>query len=183
MATSITTEGTIIRDARDRYRRRGEDGAKGAFDAEVRRIGSVPRTEVAVKRAAAPARVAGLLGIDSATEAAVRDRKMYAGERRVQLAVTYVPVDVAEAAGIEQVDTGVGGIISRMREAGFEQDDAYEELRQVEVGAEEAELLGVPAGTSLIEITHVASSGDRVVEVTVHTLGPGWVLKYGVPLA
>jgi len=183
MAISIQNDGTIIRDARDRYRRRAEDGAHGAFDAEVRRSGETPKTEVTVKREAASARVAEVLGIETGTEVSVRARKMYSGERLVQVADSYIPVEVAEAAGIEQVDTGVGGIISRMAEAGYTQDDVAEEIRQVEATKEQAEFLGVQVGEKLIEITHIGYSGERTVEVTVHTLGPGWVLKYGVPLA
>ena len=164
---TISANGGITRDARSRYRteQREANGAHGAFESETRRSGGAPRAEVTVSRAEAPADVAELLGAEGPV--VVRARRMYDGERLVQLADTWIPADVAEAAGIEQVDTGAGGIISRMREAGFDQ----------------AAALGVDEGELLLTITHVGRTAEgRVVEVTRHTLGRGWTLRYAVPL-
>lgn len=184
-STTTSADGTIFRDATSRYRKqqREENDAHGAFDGETRRAGGAPRAEVDVRRDVAPAEAAALLGIDVDTDVAVRARKMFDGERVVQLATTYVPTDVAEAAGIEQVDTGVGGIISRMAEAGFAQADITEDVSQSAASEDEAETLGVQAGDQLMTITHVGRTADgRVVEVTIHRLGTGWTLRYGVPL-
>lgn len=185
-STTTNADGTILRDATSRYRKRQreEDDARGAFDGEIRRAGGSPRSDVDVRRGVAPAQVAALLGVDADTEVAIRARRMFDGGRLVQIATTYVPTDVAEAAGIEQVDTGVGGIISRMADAGFPQVDAVEEVTQGAANADEAEGLGVQAGDQLMTITHVGQTADgRVVEVTIHRLGPGWILRYGVPLS
>ncbi|MCP9994395.1 hypothetical protein LUX09_34305 [Streptomyces albogriseolus] len=64
-SNSIDSSGTILRDARTRYTtsQREEDGARGAFDAELRRTGRTPRTEVSVSRAAAPLRGRRALGL------------------------------------------------------------------------------------------------------------------------
>src|SRR4051812_28028585 len=93
----IDDSGVILRDARTRYTtdQREENGARGAFDAELRRSGRSPRTEVTVSRAAAPADVAELLGVDG--DVVVRAREMFDGERVIQLVTTYIPADVAEA--------------------------------------------------------------------------------------
>lgn len=185
-STTAHTDGTILRDATTRYRQatREQDGSHGAFESETRRAGSAPRAEVTVQRAAAPADIAALLSVDAATEVAVRARKMFSDERLVQLADTFIPVDVAEAAGIEQVDTGVGGIISRMSEAGFAQAEVIEEITQQPATDAQAAALGVQAGDPLLTITHIGRTAEgRVVEATRHTLGPGWTLRFSVPLA
>ncbi|MET8788189.1 UTRA domain-containing protein [Streptomyces sp. NPDC004589] len=184
-SNSIDSTGTILRDARTRYTtsQREEDGAHGAFDAELRRTGHTPRTEVSVSRTDAPADVAELLGSNETV--VVRSREMFDGDRLVQLANTYIPVDVAEAAGIEQVDTGVGGIISRMKEAGFDQGDtATEDIWLRPATPEEASRLGLTDGESVLTINHVGRTTDgNVVEVTQHVLGKGWKLRFSVPLS
>ncbi|WP_030423099.1 UTRA domain-containing protein [Streptomyces sp. NRRL F-5065] len=183
MASNQISETGIVRDARTRYTtaQREESGAHGAFDAELQRTGRTPRSEVSVSRAIAPADVAELLGAGG--EVVVRARQMFDGNRLVQLATTYIPVDVAEAAGVEQVDTGVGGIISRMKEAGFDQGDAAtEDIALRPATADEAELLGLPEGSDVLTINHVGRADGRVVEVTQHVLGKGWTLRFSVPL-
>ncbi|MER5886975.1 UTRA domain-containing protein [Streptomyces sp. NPDC001941] len=181
----IEDNGVILRDARTRYTtgQREENGARGAFDAELRRSGRSPRTEVTVSRAAAPADVAELLGVDG--DVVVRAREMFDGERVIQLVTTYIPADVAEAAGIEQEDTGIGGIISRMKEAGYDQGDtATEDIELREATSEEATRLGLPEGAEVLTISHIGETADgRVVEVTQHVLGKGWKLRYAAPLA
>ncbi|MFE3581413.1 UTRA domain-containing protein [Streptomyces vinaceus] len=180
----IDDSGVILRDARTRYTtgQREENGARGAFDAELRRSGRAPRTEVSVSRAAAPADVAQLLGVDG--DVVVRAREMFDGDRVIQLVTTYIPVDVAEAAGIEQVDTGVGGIISRMKEAGFDQGStAVEDIELRSATSEESARLGLADGADVLTITHIGTADGRVVEVTQHVLGKGWKLRYAAPLA
>ncbi|MFE4658222.1 UTRA domain-containing protein [Streptomyces hydrogenans] len=183
-SNTIGTDGVVLRDARSRYRtaQREENGARGAYDAEIRRGGGAPRTEVDVRRETAPADVAELLGSDG--EVVVRARQMFDGDRLIQLVTTYIPVDVAQAAGVEQIDTGVGGIISRMREAGYDQGtEATEDVALRAATADEANALGLAEGASVLTINHVGRTDDgRVVEVTQHVLGDGWKLRYSVPL-
>jgi DNA-binding GntR family transcriptional regulator len=184
MATTVNNNGKIIRDARTRYRagKREQEGAHGAYESEIRRSGGNPRVDVTVNRGAAPTDIAELMG--TTEHVVIRKRKMYDGDRLIQLADTFIPVDVAEAAGIEQVDTGVGGIISRMAEAGFGQgDDADETVEQLPATTDQAAALGISEGESVLTITHVGKALDgRVVEVTRHSLSPGWQLKFSVPL-
>lgn len=182
---TITDNGEIIRDARTRYVQRAEGGAHGAFEAETKRAGGTPRAEVTVDRGTVPADVAELLGVDQAEELVIRSRRMYDGERLVQLADTFIPAFVADAApAVAQLDTGAGGIISRMAEVGLAQVDVVEDVEQLPATADQAEALGVEAGDLLLVITHTGRTEDgRVVEVTRHVLGRGWTLRYGVPLA
>ncbi|GAA2560125.1 UTRA domain-containing protein [Streptomyces koyangensis] len=180
----MSTKNTIVRDATERYlKERRESGeSRGAFETEIRRLGGTPRVETQVRRSPAPAEVAEILGTSDA-ETVVRARHMYNGDQLVQLADSYVPLDVAEAAGIENPDPGLGGIISRMAEAGFSQTEVIEEVVQYPATRVEADAFGVEEGSLLMQITHTGRTADgRAVEVTVHRPGPGWLLRFSTPL-
>lgn len=175
----------IVRDATERYRtaQREAGESRGAFETEIKRLGGTPRVETAIRRDTAPAHVAGLLDISASEQTVVRARHMYDGDRLVQLADSYVPLDVAEAAAIENPDPGRGGIISRMRDAGFQQTEAIEEITQYPATSVEAEAFGVEVGSQLLQITHTGyTATGRAVEVTVHRPGPGWILRYSPPI-
>jgi DNA-binding GntR family transcriptional regulator len=182
-SNTIGANGTITRDARSRYRQRAEGGAHGAFEAETKRAGGSPRAEIDVVRGPAPAEIAAILG-NTESEVVIRRRRMFDGDRLVQLCDTYIPGFVAEAApAVAQLDTGVGGIISRMADAGLAQTEVVEDVTQEPATADQAAALGVEPGSLLLTITHVGRTEDgRTVEVSKHTLGPGWTLRYGVPL-
>lgn len=176
----------IVRDATERYRtaRREAGESRGAFETEIKRLGGEPRVETVVRRGGAPTKVSELLGIEGGAETVIRARHMYNGDQLVQLADSYVPVDVAEAAQIESQDPGLGGIISRMRDAGFEQTEVIEEVSQYAATDIEATAFGVEEGSMLLRIVHTAyTSTGRAVEVTMHKPGPGWVLRYSAPVA
>lgn len=182
----MSTSHAIIRDASERYlKERRESGeSRGAFETEIKRLGGTPRVQTEIRRSAAPAHVANILGISETEDTVIRARHMYDGDRLVQLADSYVPLDVAEAAGIENPDPGKGGIISRMAEAGFTQTEAIEEVLQYPATEVEAEAFGVDVGSLLLQITHIAHTAEgRAVEVTVHRPGPGWVLRFSTPLS
>ncbi|SHI19883.1 UTRA domain-containing protein [Streptomyces sp. 3214.6] len=182
----MSSNTAIVRDATERYRtaRREAGESRGAFEAEIKRLGGTPRVETAIRRDTAPSQVAELLGVASTDQTVIRARHMYDGDRLVQLADSYVPLDVAEAAGVENPDPGLGGIISRMRDAGFEQTEAIEEVALYAASSIEAEAFGVEVGTNLLRITHTGyTKTGRAVEVTVHRPGPGWVLRYSPPIS
>ncbi|WP_331764369.1 UTRA domain-containing protein [Streptomyces sp. NBC_01506] len=181
----MSTKNAIVRDATERYlKERRESGeSRGAFETEIKRLGGTPRVETQVRRGSAPAEVAAILGVSATEETVVRARHMYNDDQLVQLADSYVPLDVAEAAGIENPDPGRGGIISRMAEAGFEQTEVIEEVVQYPATQVEADAFGVEVGSLLLQITHIGHAADgRAVEVTVHKPGPGWVLRFSTPL-
>lgn len=181
----MSSNTAIVRDATDRYRteRREAGESRGAFETEIKRLGGTPRVETAIRRDTAPAPVAELLGVEPSAQIVIRARHMYDGERLVQLADSYIPVDVAEAAGVESPDPGLGGIISRMRDAGFEQAEVIEEVTLYETTSVEADAFGVEVGSNLLQIMHTGyTAAGRAVEVTVHRPSPGWVLRYSPPI-
>ncbi|MFH9203207.1 UTRA domain-containing protein [Streptomyces anulatus] len=182
----MSTKNAIVRDATERYlKERRESGeSRGAFETEIKRLGGTPRVETQVRRGPAPAEVAAILGTSETEETVIRARHMYNDDQLVQLADSYVPLDVAEAAGIESPDPGRGGIISRMAAAGFTQTEVVEEVVQYPATQVEADAFKVKVGSLLMQITHIAQTAEgRVVEVTIHRPGPGWVLRFSTPLS
>ncbi|MFF2902840.1 GntR family transcriptional regulator [Streptomyces sp. NPDC057966] len=173
---------TILRQVPTRYTAtyREAHGAHGAFDAEVREHGMQPRWTTQPSQEPAPEKVAQLLGIEAGTEVTVRSREMFADDVPVQVAITYIPSDVAAAAGVTGVDSGTGGIISRMGNTQGQQTSVTETI-QVRVPSEdEQRTLGLPADARVYVLTHVGSTSEgRCVEVTVHVMPVHlWDLSY-----
>lgn len=165
---------TLVRDASARYRRahREQDGAGGAYDAQIRALGLTPRVELSVHRGRPPARVAQLLRVDPGSESAiVRSRVMWADDVITQLADSYVSVELFGGTVLEQDEEGVGGMISRMAELGHAQAYVVEERTGRPPTAQEAAQLGISEDQFVFEIEHVGyTADDRPVEVTVHVM-------------
>ncbi|MFE1715632.1 GntR family transcriptional regulator [Streptomyces sp. NPDC058728] len=172
----------ILRQVPTRYTAafREAQGARGAFDAEVRQHGLQPRWTTEPGQENAPEKVARLLGIEAGTQVAIRAREMFANDVPVQVAITYIPTDVAASAGVTEIDSGTGGIISRMGETDNRQASVTETI-QVRVPTErEQEQLRLPGDARVYELTHAAQTAEgRCVEVTVHVMPVHlWDLSY-----
>lgn len=180
--TVVNPVPVIVRDAAARQRRttREESGGRGAFDAELRRLGLGPRSDVETGRGVAEDEVNATLGLEAGTETVFRRRKMYASGSPVQLATSYLPTDVAENAGAETPDTGVGGLYSRLADAGYAPARFAERVRVRAPEAGEAEFLGVDPDQRVYVITRTARTADgRAVEVCVHVMpAHQWELVY-----
>ncbi|MCY0923705.1 MULTISPECIES: UTRA domain-containing protein [Streptomyces] len=173
---------TILRQVPTRYTAayREAQGARGAFDAEVREHGMQPRWTTEPGQEPAPESVAKLLDLETGTLVATRAREMYADDVPVQVAITYLPVDVATSAGLTEVESGAGGLISRMGETDSKQTSVTETI-QVRVPTErEQQQLKVPGDARVYELTHAARTAqNRCVEVTVHVMPVHlWDLSY-----
>ena len=70
----------IRRDAVARQRIRGTADARGAFQAELERLGLTARSDVQVSEAEAAADIAELLAVKPGTKVLTRRRKMYAND-------------------------------------------------------------------------------------------------------
>lgn len=173
----------IMRNAVARQRRsvREEGGGRGAFDAELRHLGLEPRSDVETGQAPVPAEIADILG--SADAAVYRRRRMYASGEPVQLATSWIPADVGLAAGAEQADTGVGGLYSRLADAGYAPARFSESVRVRVVEDSEAEFLQMDADQRVYVVTRVArAADDQPVEVCVHIMpAHQWELVYEWP--
>lgn len=174
----------LTRSVPERYSRdfRERNGAKGAFDAEVQAAGLIPKWVSTERTDGAPEHIAQILGVPAGTPVAITERIMSVAHPDapgefvpVQLATSYVPKTMADAAGVGGVDRGVGGLISRLADAGYAQE-AYEETTEVRPPSEqEAQQLGLIPDHRVFELTHAAYTGPReggavCTEVTEHVM-------------
>jgi DNA-binding GntR family transcriptional regulator len=173
---------TIHRQVPTRYTAafREAHGARGAYDAEIRQHGMQPRWTTVPGQEPAPEHIAALFGMDAGTEVVTRARDMFANDVPVQLAKTYLPADVASSTGLTEVDSGAGGLISRLSETRHQQTSVTETVRVRTPNEQEQEALALPADARVYELTHSARTvTGRCVEVTVHIMPVHlWDLSY-----
>jgi len=164
----------LTRDAAARFRRREEHQARGAFEAELNDAGLlyVPDDSV-VELTAVKDDVAELFGIPPGSQVMTRSRKMSArkpGEDEtypVQLAVSWIPADLAEGTPISQMDSGVGGTYSRLAERGHGPARFSETVEVRRPSQDEIAFLGIDEEQRVYCIRRIAyEASGRAVEVT-----------------
>jgi GntR family transcriptional regulator len=187
--------GTIVREipvihrrATSRYQQaeREQSGGRGAFDAEIRALGMTPRSDVEVSRVIPPKAVAQALNLAEGQPNTVeRKRHMYVNDVPVQLATSYIPVEIAQGTALEQQDSGPGGIISRFADLGLAQTRITEDVTVRRATDEEQTFLRLEDDEPVIEIFHTGwTAGNRPVEVAVHSVPAYlWTLNYDWPVS
>jgi DNA-binding GntR family transcriptional regulator len=183
--------GKITRDGTGRYQpaARSEGGARGAFEAELNRLGLVYKpSPTEIGRARPPREVAEAFELHHSAKAIYRQRAMRAGRDAadpdegfvVQLATSWFPVDIAGGTAIEQQDTGPGGSKNRLADLGFAQRRIRESIEVRFPTSEEAATLNIPDDRQVYELVHHASTAEgRIVEVAVHVMPANiWRFSY-----
>jgi GntR family transcriptional regulator len=102
-----------------------------------------------------------------------RARRFTVEDRPVQLATSYLPLDVTGGTRIERKDPGPGGIYARLAEIGHAPVRFTERVTARAPRPEEADGLALesPVAGQVIEIVrHAYAADDRCVEVTVMVL-------------
>ncbi|WP_141579943.1 GntR family transcriptional regulator [Actinomadura sp. WMMA1423] len=169
----VRTAPRVRRAAADITRQVG--GWRG-FHVSARSDGRTPFTRTSVAEIEADERVAPRLGVPVGTRVLERARVQgVEGEPPVQTATTWVLLDVVEAIPVlRQVDTGPGGIYSRLEEAGhlitFEESvtcrlPRVDEQRTLEIGPDQPVLTlwrrACDQDDRVVEVTHRVVVGDR----------------------
>ena len=154
----------VVRLARNRLSAEERAAGRGTFMSDAAAGRWKPAVTVKIYREAVPTDIAALLEIEPGTDVAVRDRIMRADGETVQLAVSYIPVDVAEAAGIEKTDTGPGGMYARIEETGLKLTHFTELVSARPPRPRESDQLQIPAAYPVIEVIRIAYAGDRPIE-------------------
>jgi GntR family transcriptional regulator len=164
----------INRNAVARYSQtvRERANGRGAFDAEITALGMVPRSDLRVERVQPPAKVAKILGVSpDEVSAVIRARQMFADDVPVQIADSYIPLDIASGTPLEEEDSGQGGIISRFAELGYAQARITEHVTVRTPTPEEAQFLKLTEDQRVYDVTHVGRTADgRAVEVCLHVM-------------
>jgi GntR family transcriptional regulator len=118
-----------------------------------------------------PADVAVFLQVDPGTRA-VRRRRVTSpeGEPPFQIADSWIhPVGVADAPQAAEPETGKGGYLARLEEAGHGPISWSEVSRIRMPSSEEARLLSIPATMPVLVVARIGTSArtERPIEVTV----------------
>lgn len=176
----VTDLPPILRNATSRYHAATRETGRGAFDVEIRALGREPRIEQRIERTTPPAPVAEILGVAADEMTVIRARRMGADEFPMQIADSYIPVDIAEGTPLEQSDSGPGGIISRFRDLGYAQVRITERISVRPPTAEEAAFLRMSEDQRVYEIMHIGRTEDgRAVEACLHVMPTHlWTLEY-----
>ncbi|MCX4919951.1 GntR family transcriptional regulator [Streptomyces sp. NBC_00687] len=117
-----------------------------------------------------PVDLAAVLGVAPTAEVLIRARVMGDPQTRAakQLALSYLPADVARGTRLAEADTGPGGIYDRLEEMGYGPLEWSESVSASMPSPEEVHLLGMPAdvGVPLLRVVRVTTSpSGRVVEI------------------
>jgi GntR family transcriptional regulator len=96
---------------------------------------------------------------------------MFADGVPVQLATSYLPLDLVEGTAVTEEDTGLGGTYSRLADLGYEPVRFREMTRVRTPDDAEARALDLDSDHRVFDITRVArTAAGRIVEVTTMTL-------------
>jgi GntR family transcriptional regulator len=148
--------------------------------------GPRPRTvDVVVNEVKASELVAAALGVPVGERVLSRSRRFLVENRPVQLATSYLPLDLVKGTAITYTDAGPGGTYARLAEIGHRPARFTERVRARAPHPAERDALQLPATTGLVfEITRTAyDEQDRCVEVNSMILdAEAYELEYGFTL-
>jgi GntR family transcriptional regulator len=143
---------------------------QGGWIAACERLGLTPAVQTTVTTAPAPPYIAEELGIAAGDQVVVRARRMGVvadpPEPPMHLSTSYIPLSVvARAPALQQVDTGPGGMLARLQEAGYGPLHFDEVVRAAMPDPDEASALELAPGTPVLAIRqYTYSSDDEVLD-------------------
>lgn len=177
----------LPRDAATRHSRahREREGSRGALATELAELGYELRSNNSVTAGRPPAVVAEILKVDADTDSVViRAREMWANDVPIQIATSYIPLSIASGTPIEENDSGIGGISSRLAELGHAQVEIEERIKVRPPTASEGRFLQVTEDQRVYEILHTGRTADgRAVKVTLYVMPVHqWNLVYRYPV-
>jgi GntR family transcriptional regulator len=144
------------------------------------RLGLEPSTKlIDTSIQEADGRVPELLGIPTGAPVLVRRRHMFADNRLVQLATSYLPMDVVGSLWVVTPDINPAKLYERLADKGYRATSWVEEVEVRRADSEEAPLLGVAEGQPVFEVIRQMNADDRVLDVAVNVLAAyRWRLVY-----
>jgi GntR family transcriptional regulator len=174
----------VRRLASDRFARRHRDAGQAAFLAEAEKAGVTPSVdEIEVGRGQAPALIRERLKLDDAAQVVIRSRRYLASGQPIEMAVSYIPADLAEGTRIVEHDSGPGGIYARLEESGHTLDRFTEEVTARMPTADERRRLRLSPGTPVLTVLRTAydTEGRAVEACDTVKAAPAYVLEYDFP--
>ncbi len=167
----------------DRLSRKHRKAGKGAYLSDMEISGRKPEIAVTVSTEKASPEVAARLGLKAGERVLVRSRRMLADGQPLQLAVSYLPLELVKGTRIEQPDTGPGGIYARLEEMGHRLDRFEERVTARMPSPDEARALDLGPGTPVILVARTAYvAGNRPVEICDTVMAADrYELQYDIP--
>lgn len=172
----------VRRLASDRFARRHREQGKAAFTVEAEAAGSRPEVDSLAVREERPSQdVSVRLG--SPRRVLARHRRYLLDGRPVEVATSYLPLDLARNTPIAEPNPGPGGIYARLEELGHHLDHFEEEVRARMPTPEEVRTLRLASGVPVISLIRTAFDTDgRAVEVCDTVMAAdAYVLAYQLP--
>lgn len=158
-----------------------DDRPGSSFAEEMRKAGLDPRTELAdLSTVPAPADIAEHLHITAGEPVMRRTRHMFASGRPVQLAISYLPAEIAGGQDIALPDTGPTGLYQRLAARWYRVMRFAEQIEARYPRPEEAAFLGLTDAQHVLEVTRIAYAKDDLPVETVINVFPSqqWRLSY-----
>jgi GntR family transcriptional regulator len=174
----------VRRLASDRFARKHREAGKAAFIAEAEKAGVRPRVDqIEITRGEPAADVRERLRISDSDKVLVRSRRYLADDRPIELAVSSLPLAIADGTPIAEPDTGPGGIYARLEEAGHTLDHFVEEVTARMPTADERRRLELADGVPVLVVVRTAydTAGTPVEVCDTVKAAPAYVLEYDVP--
>jgi GntR family transcriptional regulator len=165
----------IVRDAALRFSRREQGGAHGAFDAELASLGLRGSVKTTVATGTAAKDITALLGVGARKAVLIRSREMFANDRPVQLAVSYLSRDITAGTPIENTDVGPGGTYSCLGVLGHDITEFSETVTVRRPEVNEAAFLGLDPDDPdqcVYAIRRTAADQDGMVAEVTDTVMP-----------
>ncbi|MCW3044134.1 MAG: transcriptional regulator, GntR family [Actinobacteria bacterium] len=168
---TVRTAPPVERLGSDRLARKHRKAGKGAYLADLEASGRTAEIAVTVSTEKASREVAARLGLKAGERVLVRSRRMLADGQPLQLAVSYLPLELVKGTQIEQHDTGPGGTYARLEEMGHRLDRFEERVTARMPSPDEAKSLDLGPGTPVILVARTAYAvGNRPVELCDTTM-------------
>lgn len=153
----------------------GRVGSWRGFHVSAARAGREPYTTTEIVEVGIDSTTARWLGVPTGTRVLQRARVQgFADEAPIQLSTTWILPEVTERLPIlKQLDTGPGGMLSRMEEAGYRL--RFEDVVSCRLPAPtEQESLDLASGHPVLDVwRRCYDQHDRVVEVTNRVIAGG----------
>jgi GntR family transcriptional regulator len=174
----------VRRLASDRFAQRHRKEGKAAFITEAEHVGATPDVDmIEVGESQPPAAVADRLGINDDASVVVRSRRYLLDGKPVELAVSYIPADLAQGTPISDPNPGPGGIYARLEEQGHTLERFTEDVTARMPTPQEARLLNLSPGVPVFRLVRTAYDMDgRSVEVCDTVMAAdAYQLSYELP--
>ncbi|GLZ15841.1 GntR family transcriptional regulator [Actinomadura sp. NBRC 104425] len=132
-------------------------GSGSSFAEGMQKAGLKPSTKlVQVDEITPPPEVAERLDLATGERVLIRKRHMFADDRPVQLATSYVPMSAAGDVSIAFPDTGPNGLYERLAERGHRVVRFMEEIESRRPTEEEADFLKIGRSQHVLEVIRFA---------------------------